>query len=100
MQKDSFDNLGDLLSGILERLDIASKIEQYRAIELWKEVVGENISKNATATRIKDKVLYVGVSNSSWMQQLHFLKEDIIDALNKKIGSEIVKDIRFYLKRS
>lgn len=61
----------------------------------WTALVGPTISQNATPAVIKEGMLIVNVSNAPWMQQLQFLKTEIMDKLNNAVGSETIKDIRF-----
>lgn len=44
-------------------------------------------------------VLYVWVKNSSWMQQLVFMREPMKDAINKKLEMKYVHEIRLTLDR-
>ena len=37
----------------------------------------------------------VNVSSAPWMQQLQFLKPELIEKLNETLGKELVEDIRF-----
>jgi hypothetical protein len=42
-----------------------------------------------------NRQLTIGVTNSSWMQQLVFLKNTIKDKLDEMIGPNVVQNIRF-----
>lgn len=44
-------------------------------------------------------VLYVWVKNSSWMQQLVFMREPMKEAINKKLEMKYVHEIRLTLDR-
>jgi hypothetical protein len=44
-------------------------------------------------------VLYVWVKNSSWMQQLVFMREPMKEAINKKLQMNYVREIRLTLDR-
>jgi hypothetical protein len=44
-------------------------------------------------------MLYLWVRNSTWMQQLTFMKDHIRLSINQKLGKEFVKNIRFTLDR-
>ena len=62
---------------------------------LWDSAVGEMIAENAQPAAIKDKLLIVHATSSSWVQQLQFLKKDIIKKLNAAYGKELVEEIKF-----
>ena len=65
----------------------------------WDEVVGPTISKNAEPVGFQRGVLIVWVRNSSWMQQMIFMKDHIRNAINEKFDNNFVKYIRFTLDR-
>ncbi len=63
--------------------------------KLWKETVGDVISENTRPVVIKKEQLLVHVTSSSWIQQLMFLQHDIIAKVNKALGKEQIKTIKF-----
>ncbi|MGZ3793192.1 MAG: DUF721 domain-containing protein [Bdellovibrio sp.] len=76
--------------------------EQFMRWKLWAkwgEVVGPTIATNTEPVGFQRGVLYVWVRNSSWMQQMIFLKDPIRDTINKKFENNFVKYIKFTLDR-
>ena len=67
------------------------------AVELWPEVVGENIARNAVAERFKGGVLYVRVRSPQWTHELHFLEARLITRLNGRLRQNIVQKIRCHV---
>jgi predicted nucleic acid-binding Zn ribbon protein len=65
----------------------------------WEEVVGPTISKNAEPVGFQRGVLIVWVKNSTWMQQMIFMKDHMREAINQKFNNNFVKYIRFTLDR-
>ncbi len=61
----------------------------------WEFLVGEHIAKAATAVRIVKGVLLVKVKSSTWRNELNLRKQEIISTLNRGLGQDVVKDIRF-----
>ena len=87
------------LATILQRAIQASRIDvdldTHRLWQQWKDVVGPAIAENTRPEAIKGKLLLVYVSSAPWMQQLQFLKPELIEKLNESLGKEVVGDIRF-----
>jgi hypothetical protein len=48
----------------------------------WKEIVGPHIALHARPYRIRNGVLLIQVDQPVWMQELHFLKEELKTKLN------------------
>ena len=65
----------------------------------WKDVVGPTISQNAEPVGYSRGTLYLWVKNSSWMQQMTFMKDPIQETINQKLGKKFVHAIRFTLDR-
>lgn len=61
----------------------------------WTEVVGETLGAHSSPAAMKGAELLVHVSSSVWLQEMRFLKDDLMDALNRLLGRPLVKDIRF-----
>lgn len=88
--------LSQALGELIKDLGIEGEIRHNQAIQLWPEVVGKRIANISHAERIDRNILFVKVNNDSWRNELIFLKKEIIERLNKRIGKNTVKDIRFY----
>jgi len=87
--------LGTILQQAIEAAKIDVDLDAYRIWQQWKDVVGPAIAENTRPEAIKGKLLVVHVSSAPWMQQLQFLKPELIEKLNATIGTEVVGDIRF-----
>jgi predicted nucleic acid-binding Zn ribbon protein len=87
--------LGTILQQAIEASKIDVDLDAYRLWQQWKDVVGPAIAENTRPEAIKGKLLLVHVSSPPWMQQLQFLKPELIEKLNETIGKEVVGDIRF-----
>lgn len=92
-------------SEVLQRLFESGKSpmsEQFMRWKLWarwKEFVGGTVGEQTEPVGFSRGVLYLWVRNSTWMQQLTFMKEHIRVSINQKLGQEFVKNIRFTLDR-
>ena len=91
--------LSVMLTGVLDRLGLSSQLAEYRAVTSWSKAVGEQIGKHTQAEWIDKGELIVKVDSHVWIQELTFLKPEIIKRLNLELGRETVKDIRFSLMR-
>jgi len=87
--------LGSVLNRILRDLHIEKKVYQSQALLFWSEVVGEKISRISRAEKVENGILFIHVDSPSWRTELIYLKRDIINRLNKKIGVNVITDIMF-----
>jgi predicted nucleic acid-binding Zn ribbon protein len=61
----------------------------------WDRVVGETLARNAQPEAFKHRILLVHVSSSAWLQELHFMKNELIERLNQAAGARVLEDIQF-----
>jgi hypothetical protein len=61
----------------------------------WKEVVGERVAAHTMPAWIRSEVLWVFVDGSGWMQELTFMKLDILEQVNNKLRLTSISDIRW-----
>jgi len=90
-----YQTLGNVLNNLIKDLGIEEKIDENKAIAIWPEIVGTNVSCNSEVEIVKDGILFVKVKSDVWRNELIFLKFDLIKKLNEKIGKKIIVDIRF-----
>jgi predicted nucleic acid-binding Zn ribbon protein len=89
------EKLNTSIQGFLESYGLKKGVKQNSAVLYWDDVVGEKISKNTTPLGAEHGTLTVSVSNPAWRQELVFKKKEIIKQLNKKIGENTIKEVRF-----
>jgi predicted nucleic acid-binding Zn ribbon protein len=66
-----------------------------RVWDIWSSAVGDHIGANTRPAAFKGKFLIVNVTNSAWLQQVWFLKKEIIEKVNGCLGEDLVEEIKF-----
>ena len=89
------EQLKKVLKKAINESGFKKAIEQEDAVSIWGEDVGKNISKVTKATGVDKGTLFIKTESATWRQELHMQKKEIINKINKKIGSIAIKDIRF-----
>ncbi|MBF0468183.1 MAG: DUF721 domain-containing protein [Desulfamplus sp.] len=97
--KGKMTHVGDILESALKNFRPSGDTGMTRIWDLWHVSVGETIAREAKPGAFKDGILIVNVSSSVWMQQLTFLKQDIVAKLNQILECEMVKEIRFKIAK-
>lgn len=104
---DEFDPKSKFSAGseVLQRLfedgksPLSGPFTRWKLWMKWSEYVGPTIAAQTEPVGLYRGTLLVWVRNSAWMQQMVFMKDEIQQTLNKKLGSSLVKSIRFTLDR-
>ena len=88
--------LNQFLEPLMRRLDLYQPCRERAALIIWPEIVGAYVAPNTAAVGIKRGVLFVRTASSAWMTELNVgYKRAYIDQLNRRLGDDVVKDIRF-----
>lgn len=88
--------LGDAIGNVLIQLGIGSRLQQFEVLDLWAEIVGEQIARISQAERIDVMgKLYVHVARAPWRNELSMMKRDLIKKINHRMKNDVVKEIIF-----
>jgi len=94
----SWQPLSKLTDTILQRI-AGDKFAGFLSIlRHWQDIVGDLLAERSCPVKFENQVLYVGVKNSTWMQELILTKQRIIDAYLHKLKLEI-RDIIFLIRQ-
>jgi predicted nucleic acid-binding Zn ribbon protein len=86
--------VGDILAGVMRSMGLEKRLLERRVIENWPELAGPDIARFAKAMRVQRGILYLKVESAAWSQELLFLKPKILERVNERFGSGLVRDIR------
>jgi hypothetical protein len=89
--------LRSILEKTLKALEIDVPLKAYSILGAWNEIVGESVSAHSQPRSIRNRILFIDVSHSTWMQQLQFLKPTLLEKINIFLGEPLIEDIRFKL---
>lgn len=80
---------------MLRNFGIENAVAQNNALNIWNEVVGDTVAKNTQPEKVEHGIIIVKVTSPTWRQELFFQKKEIVQKINKKIGKNVIRDIRF-----
>jgi len=88
-------HIGGALEKLIKSNNLEKGLEEQKAVDIWKKVVGDRINENTEPISIENGVLSVKTSNPSWSQELQLQKPHILKKLNNRLNKKVIKDIRF-----
>ena len=88
-----------ILSRLFKRLGLEDELQGWRAVEDWARIVGPRVACHTRAIGFEQGVLRVEVEGSAWMHELGYLKQELIKAVNRELGTDRVRDVRFVVPR-
>jgi len=94
-KKKDASHIGDILSKSIGALSGRADLELLSLWETWTEAVGEEVARHTRPKAFKGTLLLVTVDSSVWMHHLSMMKNEIIARINKKLGEDTLREIRF-----
>ncbi len=86
-----------ILEDTLKALEIDVPVKTYSILGAWDQIVGESVAEHSQPRSVRNRILFIDVSHSTWMQQLQFLKPTLLEKVNGFLGEPLIQDIRFKL---
>src|SRR5439155_24325829 len=85
----------DVLGQLLTSHGMESRMLEYTLQQHWPKIVGEHIGHHTWPESIRHRKLYLIAENSVWLQQLRFLKPELLAKLSSHTGGDAITDIVF-----
>jgi hypothetical protein len=89
--------IGNILSVFLRNNTPNAVANWLRIVSIWPKIAGINLAKRVMPLKIAGKILYLTVETSAWMEELKYMKEDILKKINNELQDKAVEDIIFRL---
>jgi hypothetical protein len=84
-----------ILEQTLKGLELDAPMKTYSIWGAWQKIVGAPVALQTQPRAIRNHILFIDVSHSTWMQQLQFLKPTLLEKINAFLGEPLIEDIRF-----
>jgi predicted nucleic acid-binding Zn ribbon protein len=95
MRRSKTISLAEAIKDYVKEMNMEGKLNEVGLINSWEEVVGKAIASRTLNIYIKDHVLYVHLNSSVVRNELLMLRQVLIEKLNQKAGTEVIKDVVF-----
>lgn len=88
-------HIKDLLHKIMAGCRRPGNEEIHQIKQVWNEILHEPLARHASPTALENGTLIIHVGSSTITQQLRFQAKAIIREINRRLGQDRVRDIRF-----
>ncbi len=95
MRRNKTISLAEAMKDYIREMNLEGKLSEIGVINSWEETVGKAISTRTTKIYFKDHVLYVHLNSSVVRNELLMLRQGLMDKLNERAGTVVIKDIVF-----
>lgn len=85
--------ISPIVKGIVKNFGLERGIASLLLQLNWREAVGPQIAAHTYPTEIRFTTLHLLVDSAVWMQELSFLKKEIIDKSNRLLEKRSIRDL-------
>ena len=78
---------------LLRAYGYQDQLDELEIIKLYEDLVGKMFANHTQKIGFKNKILYVKLDSASLKQELSYVKEGLVEKLNKQLGRRIVEKI-------
>ena len=85
--------LSSVIRKILKNPKLSRRLDDIKIIEIWDEIIGENLQKYVVDSKVYKGKLYVKLKSSTLRNEFSYKKTDILKQINSRFGKKIIIDI-------
>ena len=93
MKRNNTNNVGNIIRKLMKNPKLAEKMNELDALDVWKDLIGDNLQKFVVSAKMEKGNLYVKLSSSVLRNELSYKKSELKEQINQKLGRKIVKEI-------
>lgn len=79
----------------LQATNMQSRLDEQRAADIWKLVVGPAIAGAAPRPTVANGVMTVRINNPSLRNELFMNRTNLRNAINRELNKSVITEIRF-----
>jgi hypothetical protein len=91
-------SFGEALGGTT-RKGFAKQLRRYEPWRCWGDIVGPSLAAHTCPAGWRGATLVITVEHNTWMQELQFMKRELIEKIATACPGTTIKDIRFQVGR-
>ncbi len=85
--------LGDAISQIFKEEKLDEKYSIFAIRNGWEGIVGKTVAKHTTQINYLNGLLYVSIDSPVVRNELSYVKEEIMQKVNKFVGKRLIKEL-------
>lgn len=90
--------VGKLLDDLLRRRNLTEPLRIFEIQRRWPSLVGATTAARTWPTSLRQGVLVIHVADSTWVQELTYLKAELLAKVQSAVSPDAVTEVRFYVR--
>jgi len=90
--------VGKVLGDLLRRRNLTEPLRIFELQRRWPSLVGAAAAARTWPTSLRQGLLVIHVADSTWVQELTYLKAELLTKIQSALTPEAVTEVRFYVR--
>lgn len=95
MKRTEPQSIAEILDHVKQEMHMEDKLLELRALDMWGDVVGEHINSLTICKDMRKGEMRLRIASAPLRQEIMMTRQTIMDEINRRLGKEVVKEIRF-----
>tara|TARA_B100000809_G_scaffold39367_1_gene34469 strand:+ start:16308 stop:16592 length:285 start_codon:yes stop_codon:yes gene_type:complete len=78
---------------LLKAYGYQDQLDEIEIIKIYEDLVGQMFANHTQKIAVNKRILYIKLDSASLKQELNYVKEGIVEKLNRKIGRNLIDKI-------
>lgn len=97
MAERRLESVSDVLLRVVRGLAIEEKVRSHAIEPAWPRAVGARVAASTRPVQLRSGMLVVEARSAAWLNEASMLREQIRVQLNREMGGDYVREVRFRL---
>ena len=94
----AMESAANAISSVLKLHGIDDRVRAERLVTEWTDIVGPKIAQRTRPDGVNDRILWIEVATSAWLQELNLLRAQLLSNLVERLGEpRLFDDLKFRL---
>ncbi|MFM2269919.1 MAG: hypothetical protein RL757_3360 [Bacteroidota bacterium] len=93
MKKRKEQTVGEALQALVKGMNWTQKINQARLENIWRDEMGDFITRQTRSIVLKNKILYIEIESAALRMELSYGRDLLTKRLNESLAEEYLTDV-------
>jgi len=94
-----FHDINKILPGSIQRAGVGRQVQASQILDIFeksaRQILSDEVVKQIKPLHIKNNILTIACLSSLVMQEVQYREKEIIEKINKEVGGETVRKLRY-----
>lgn len=96
MKRTQPQSIAEIIDEVFSHNGMTQAVAEQRICYLWPEIVGPGVNRYTTRRYVDRGTLHVYLSSAALKDELSYMRQNLIEQLNRAAGSQVINSIAIH----